>query len=323
MITVWRGSFFWNKKTEASICSDLDDPANANQIRKPRIWSCPATHSNVSDAFRRHECVAMSFVPMKQPARVKRSDGDLLQPGGCPAPELKCEDGMAELVKLVERNDTRSPVYFQDFLEVFDTALDHLIRWIEDDESDQLKRDAGTALAERLRFLTSQEQTWIDANEAFRAKYGEFGDRRKARSPRSYLGWRTGDYVRAVEDERHIAALLLDSRFTANGVSIADLKQFSSKKKQWLEKLTQLQSLSPESADEWITVISQRMLEDEKEILDELETLGFRKQESKKYRENPMEPGRMRLSDYHPTISKAVHALASKPKGQVRGVTKP
>lgn len=79
--------------------------------------------------------------------------------------------------------------------------------------SAEVKSWAGTALAERLRFLSSEEKEWGEGNEAFAAAEKQFGDRRRARTPLSYLGWLAGDYVRVIDHDRRIRPSALSAGF--------------------------------------------------------------------------------------------------------------
>jgi hypothetical protein len=254
---------------------------------------------------------------------MKADENGIRRTRGVPTPELKCLEGLRQLSALVEANTDESILFFHaGFVPVLDAVLNKLIEWTEDAVGD-LGDWAGPALAERLRFLSAQEEFWCTKNTAFCQTRKRFGDRRSARTPREYLGWLTDDYVRAIHGRRPFAALLLDPGFTGSKESVADVCQYSEEKKQWLGKVGRLDDLSPESADEWVAVVFQRMSENEDDILAELKMRGHRLYRSREYRENSQERGKMRLSDLYPTIAKAVHALASKPRGQVRGVTKP
>ncbi len=234
-------------------------------------------------------------------------------------PDFKCREGLRQLVELVERNDSDALIFFHvSFLPIVDEALSQLIRWAEGAASAEVKSWAGTALSERLRFLSSQEKAWSDGNEAFAAAQKQFGDRRRARTPLSYLGWLAGDYVRVIDHDRHVAAVYLDSKFTG-GISAADVLAISEERKQWLTRIAALEEFCPKSAPKWAQIVFERMLQDEEQILRAPQMRKRNSRESRTVRKS----GAVRLGDFGSTIIRAVVTLATKPKGQVRGVTRP
>ncbi len=259
-------------------------------------------------------------------------------------PELKCLEGLQELAqltegcnivtcdftsfplkleqlaKLIEGGQLESINFFHwGFLRVLDEALSRLIRWTEDTTKGDLQNWAGQALAERLRFLSSQEGEWIACNSAFAETQKRFGDRRKARTPLSFLGWLAGDYVRVIENDRHVADQLLVRRTIGRTrKSIADLSKYSDERKTYLKKVVALDPLSPTSAPAWAQIVFKRMLTDEEEILATPEMKGVRTRDGERRKNR-----RVKLADCKPTIFRAVTTLASKPRGGVRGITRP
>ena len=266
----------------------------------------------------------------------------------------KCEEGLRQLVALIERGDANSEMFFHvDFLPVLDAFLSQLIVWAEAKSPSQVKDWSGTALAERLRFLSSQEQEWI-GNEAFAATQKRFGDRRGARTPLSYLGWLAGDYVRVINRERGRAAIRLSPGLTGVGMSVSDLVGDSQEQKQWWRTLAALEEFSADSAPTWAQMVFERMLLDENKILSAPEMRGRQSRDAKRRTidmdarpaipwiragrsrtnnvgkalhslalESERQEAPMRLSDYKETIVDAVIRLAKKPRGGVRGVTRP
>ncbi|MEO5717423.1 MAG: hypothetical protein ABIR29_02500, partial [Chthoniobacterales bacterium] len=207
-------------------------------------------------------------------------------------------------------------------------TIDHLIRWTEHATTPKLKRAAGEALAERIRFLSSQQGAWKAGNAGFASRETDFSDKRGARSPLGYLGWLTDDYVRRIDKERRSAAYQLNTPIPGTDETMADIKRYSERKRTWLADVAELKDLCPESADKWIPVVIQLMLEDEDEILVEMEALGYTKQERLKHRhtadqKHPLRPAPLQLGDYDKTIKRAVRALAKKPKGPTRGIMRP
>jgi|SRR5579884_373005 len=190
--------------------------------------------------------------------------------------------------------------YFCAFRLLIHRSVSQLIDWTEKtDSASWLNGWAGEALAELLRFLSSQEQFWRQ-NKKFDDVLQRFGDRRKARAPESYIAWLAGDYVRAIDGEWGCAALHLRS---------PAMLFYSRERKRWLKKLAKLPAFSPASADEWGEIVYQEMLKDKEKIMGQPEMhkatsyVGF--------------------CDFRKTILRAVKSLARKPRGQVRGVTRP
>ncbi|MEO5753426.1 MAG: hypothetical protein ABIR38_01835 [Chthoniobacterales bacterium] len=248
--------------------------------------------------------------------------------GGAPAPEIKCEEGLRSLVELVEKGDQYSGLHYNDFLKVLDIAIDHLILWTEHATTPKLKWEAGEALAERIRFLSSQQVAWEAGNAGFAKREEDFGDKRGARTPLGYLGWLTDNYVRRVNEQRRFAAFKLHTPIRGTDKTMADMKGYSAEERKWLADVAELKDLCPGSTDKWIPVVLQLMLEDEDEILVEMKALGYTKQDRLKHRhksdpKHPNRPAPMRLGDYEKTIQRAVRSLAKKPKGPVRGIMRP
>ncbi len=198
--------------------------------------------------------------------------------------------------------------FYGEFLPALYLLLDQLISWTENGPED-LRNEAGHALAETLRFLSAQQGHWR-TNRGFCETEKAFGDKRGGRTPSGNLGWLTEYYVRAIGHERRYAELRLGAR----GCSAAQRK--------WLTALTTLRDLTPDTADEWVEIVYQRMRRNAKRILaaPEIRKTPYK---SRQYRENAQQIGTMRFGDLRPTIAKAVRALASKPKGQLPGVTRP
>jgi hypothetical protein len=297
-----------------------------------------------------------NIVDMDTRLAVQKAAGSVRQLGGVHVPGPKCEEGLRQLVALIERGDANSGIFFHvDFLRVLDAFLSQLIVWAEAKSPSQVKDWAGTALAERLRFVSSQEQQW-SANEAFAATQKKFGDCRGARTPQSYLGWLACDYLRIVlHRERLSAYLAFDSKFVGKGCGcMADLLGYSDERKEWLRKLIALEEFSPESAPMWAQMVYERMLVDENKILSAPEMRGCQSRDAKRRTvsmevrsaapwirvrrsrannvekalrsltlESERQEARVRLSDFSQTITRAVITLAKKPRGGVRGVTHP
>jgi hypothetical protein len=328
-----------------------------------------------------------NIVDMDTRLAVQEAAGSVRQPGGVPMPERKCEEGFRQMVALIERGDANSEIFFHtDFLRVLDAFLSQLITWAEAQSPAPLKQDerqkglkdwAGTALAERLRFLSSQEQEWDAGNEAFAAAQKKFGDRRGARTPRSYLGWLACDYVRILQRERHSACLALDTNLidgescaaellSAHNLAalllqtalpdhlLAGLLALAAERKKRLRELAALEELSPESAPMWAQMVYERMLVDENKILSAAEMRGRQSRDAKRRTvnmearsaapwirvgrsrtnnvgkalhsltlESERQEARVKLADYKQTITRVVIKLAEKPRGGVRGVTRP
>ena len=83
--------------------------------------------------------------------------------------------------------------------------------------------------------------------------------------------------------------------------------------------LTALPDFSPESAPKWAEIVFEIMQQDEQAILN---APAMRKCQTRDSRER-RRTGEVRLYDFKKTIIEAVVSLASKPIGQIRGITRP
>lgn len=221
--------------------------------------------------------------------------------------------------RAVQKGENNSDIAFHDFLQILDAFLSQLVQWAEWKELGELHNWAGQALADRLQFLWTQKGDWCSENEGFQKRWAEFADRRHARSPRSYLGWLAGDYLRKLTHRRMLAEVLLSSleaaKKSASVGEVAALKERISS----LKELTALPHFSPESAMKWAEFVFERMQQAEQEILN---SPGLRKCQTRDSRER-RRSGAVRLYDFKQTIIGAVVRLASKPIGQIRGITRP
>jgi len=278
--------------------------------------------------------------------------------GGVPAPAMRCEEGLRELVALIERGAgvdyaelkrkwakaaaqerkqiekqvdqlDRSYSYFCDFLGLLDKCLSGLIEWTEQASPSVLKEWAGKALAERLLYLYSQKGFWERKNDSFAEAWPR--DRRKARAPESCFAWKAREYVRRINYERDKAQLWLTLRQRKKGNEASALDcLYSAQEKKRLKKIAQLKDFGPDSAREWADMVYQEMLKDEEKIMSAPELQGKSSYESRRRaelaevkRRKQSEPGKARLADYRRTIKSAVLALAKKARGQVLGITRP
>jgi hypothetical protein len=246
---------------------------------------------------------------------------------------------------IVLRGDKyNSYVALHKFLRILDTFLSQLIAWAEqtDPPNRELRKWAGEALADRLQFLLAQQRDWHDKNEGFRKRRAEFGDRRHARLPRSYIAWVAGDYLDAIIKEQVAAYLLLSPPpGEQNGMSTAQLLGYSEERVSWLKKLVALPSFSADSARQWADIVFERMQQDEQKILNTPEMrrckprpdIAERRSKTRfivrsgklsaKDNKHRRSDAKVRLYDFQSTILGAVLRLASKPVGSIRGITRP
>ena len=236
---------------------------------------------------------------------------------GYPAWDLKAEQVLNGIREWVKKGGDAGEVAFDDFLQVLDAFLSQLIEWTEQKDSIELREWAGWALAERLQFLSTQEREWCNDNKGFEKRQMQFGDRRHARAPLSYLGWLAGDYLRKLVSERRQAALLLAP--VHDGKSTAELAGYSKKRKDRLKWLLKLDDFSPESATDWGEAVFKEMEAHEEIILNSPQMRTRISRDSRERRKS----GEVRLYDFKPTIVRAVGRLAAKPPGQIRGITRP
>jgi len=224
---------------------------------------------------------------------------------------------------IVLRGDKRnSDVALQSFLQIVDAFLSQLITWAEqtDPPNRELRNWAGERLFERSQFILAQQRDWRDKNEGFRKRRAEFGDRRHARAPLSYIAWVAGDYLDAVIKERGAAYLLLSPPPTEeNGVSVAQLLGYSEERVSWLKKLVALPPFSADSARQWAEVVFERMERDEEKILNAPQMRECNSRDSRERRPS----GDVRLYDFKKTINGAIIRQVSKPVGSIRGITRP
>lgn len=239
---------------------------------------------------------------------------------GIPMPDWKSREGLRQLARLIEPFDRNGERFFHiGFLPLVDDVLGQLVRWTEEASSDELRRRAGEALAERVRFVATQQKQWADINEGFRAM---FGDKRGARGPLG-IGWLVSTYVRAINDERVPASIAVMPDL-AEGGSVADVLGYPAERKSWLQKVAALPDLSPGSAKKWGEVVYERMKMDAPTIMASSEMRGrtsYRGLQRKEQRVTDSDAAR--FSDFKEAITDAVHTLARKPRGSVPGVTRP
>ena len=145
-----------------------------------------------------------------------------------------------------EERKARIVILHHDFLRILDAFLSQLINWTEQRDLPEVHEWAGRALADRLQFLWTQKGDWCSENEGFNKRWMEFGDKRHARSPRSYLGWLAGDYLRKLIHERVIAGVMLSpSETEKESASFAEIAAYPKERISWLKKLVALPDFSP------------------------------------------------------------------------------
>jgi len=239
---------------------------------------------------------------------------------GWPMWDLETEKILSGIRHWIQRGGEESYLAYTDFLQILDGFVSQLIEWTKQKDLPELREWAGRELADRLQFLWTQKGDWCSENEGFQKRWAEFGDKRRTRSPRSYLGWVAGDYLRKVHHERIIAGLLLSPSETGkNSANIAEVAGYSEERIAGLEKLRALPNFSPESALQWANIVFERIQQDEAEILNSPEMRKCKTRDSSERRRS----GKIRLYDFQGTIVGAVKRLALKPSGQVRGITRP
>jgi hypothetical protein len=238
---------------------------------------------------------------------------------GWPAWDLEAKEILSGIRHWVQKGGDESEVAYADFLQILDVFLSQLIEWAEQKDSTELRDWAGWALADRLQFLSTQKGDWCSENQGFKKRWAEFADRRRARSPRSYLGWLAGDYLRRLANERIISGVLLSPVSEDKPETFAELSNYSEERKAWLKKLSALRNFSPESAPQWAQVVFEKMEQDEQKILNSPQMGKCQTRDSTQRRPS----GKVRLYDFKPTIVKAVVSLALKPVGHIRGITRP
>src|SRR5262245_46878584 len=239
---------------------------------------------------------------------------------GWPTWDLEAEKILKGIRYWVQKGGEEGEVAYVDFLKILDAFVSQLIDWTEQEDLPEIRQWAGRELADRLQFLWTQRSDWCSENEGFQKRWSEFADKRHVRSPRSYIGWLTGDYLRELHHERLIAgALLSPSETGKKSASIAEVSGYPNERILWLKKLCALSNFSPKSALEWATIVFERMQEDERKILDSPEMRKCKTRDSSERRRS----GEIRLYDFKKTIIEAVVRLASKPVGQIRGITRP
>lgn len=245
---------------------------------------------------------------------------------GAPTPpDWKCREGLRQLVQLIDPFDQVSDAFFTiGFLPILDEILSQLISWTEGAASEQLRERAGKALAERVRFLATQEQQWSESNSGFAAMNRDFGDKRGARAPLNYIGWLVSDYVRVIDYDRQIVAVYLVPDCVETGKSVADVLGYSPERKRLFAKLTALPALSTVTAPKWAQIVYERMKIDAPQIMNAPEMRGRDSYRGRKRKEERLAAdATARFSDFKETIVDAVRTLARKPRGSVRGVTRP
>ena len=89
---------------------------------------------------------------------------------GYPAWDLKAKQILNGIRKWVKKRGDAGEVAFDDFLQILDAFLSQLIEWAEQKDSTELRDCAGSALADRLQFLSAQQRDWCTENEGFRQR---------------------------------------------------------------------------------------------------------------------------------------------------------
>jgi hypothetical protein len=222
--------------------------------------------------------------------------------------------------RAVQKGENNSDIAFHDFLRILDAFLSQLIQWAEWKELGELHNWAGQALSDRLQFLWTQKGDWCSENEGFNKRWMEFGDKRHTRSPRSYLGWLAGDYLRKLIHERVVAGVMLSpSETEKESASFAEIATYPKERILWLTKLCALPDFSRDSHVEWANIVFERMQQEEQKILNSPPMRKCQTRDSRERRRS----GELRLYDFKRTIVGAVKGLAAKPTGQIRGITRP
>src|SRR5581483_9710238 len=158
----------------------------AEQLGNPRVFGgVPMPQTKCEEGLR--DLNARPPVKSANKSRKKKLRKNPRVFGGVPMPQTKCEEGLRELVALIERGGganyaelkrkaagqerkqiqeedaelDRAYGYFCAFRLLIHRSVSQLIDWTEKtDSASWLNGWAGEALAELLRFLSSQEQFW-------------------------------------------------------------------------------------------------------------------------------------------------------------------
>jgi hypothetical protein len=256
--------------------------------------------------------------PAPPPTKPKASgrQENLFHKKALPAWELHAKQSITGLRRWVERNDDIGfAIFHTDFLNILHAFVSQLINWAEQEKRQKLRDWAGVALADLLQFLAAQQRDWSNDNNAFAQRYS---DKRKARPPRSYLGWKAGDYLRRLTKERLVAGVLLLPA-SPRGVPFAQLAHYSDQRIKRLEMLRALPDFNSQSAPQWAEAVFQEMKRNKTSILNDPAIRGSKSYESSQRRAD----GKLRLDDYKRTIRDAIVRLSKKPPGLIRGITRP
>jgi hypothetical protein len=257
---------------------------------------------------------------LHEPSDLESDEPYVPKTSGWPTWELEAEKILSGIRHWVQRGGDESHVAYADFLQILDAFVSQSINWAEQKELPEVREWAGRDLADRLQFLWTQKGDWCSENEGFNKRWIELGDKRQARSPRSYLAWLAGDYLRKLTHERMLAGVLLSSSETGKeSASIAEVAGYPNERISSLKMLAALPDFSPESALKWAEIVFERMQQDEQAILNAPEMRKCQTRDSRERRGS----GDVRLYDFKNTIVGAVVALASKPVGHIRGITRP
>jgi hypothetical protein len=264
------------------------------------------------------------------------------KPGGWPAWEFNAKQILDSICEHVRRRGENRVFAVADFVKILDLFLSQLINWAEQKKSVELRNWAGMILADRVQFLFAQHRDWHNGNEGFKKRQNEFGDRRGARTPREYLAWLAGDYLRALVSERlHAAIRLSPPPGEPDGPTTAELLDDSKEYISWLRRLRDMPDFGPACAKQWADIVFERMQHDEHKILNSTEMRNRKprpdiaarrshtriivrsgKLSVKPNKHCPLD-AKVRLHQFHSTIIRAVVSLASKPVGNTRGITRP
>ena len=205
---------------------------------------------------------------LDEPSDLKSEEPYVPKTSSWPMWDLEAEKILSGIRHWVQRGGDESDVAYADFLHILDFFLSQLINWTEQRDLREVREWAGRDLADRLQFLWTQKGDWCSENEGFNKRWIELGDKRHTRSPRSYLGWLAGDYLRKLIHERLVAGVMLSSSETGNGsASIAEVSGYSKERILYLKMLTALPDFSPESAPKWAEIVFEIMQQDEQAIL--------------------------------------------------------
>jgi hypothetical protein len=114
------------------------------------------------------------------------------QRGSWPAWEQHAEQILNGIREHVRRNDEHTAPALAEFLQILDNFLSQLIHWVEQTEppARELRKWAGYALAERLQFLSAQQDYWCTQNEGCKKEErSSETDAKRDRRFRISLGW--------------------------------------------------------------------------------------------------------------------------------------